>query len=84
MSRQNMFKAHHDLQAAAEYVARDLRDGDVVLIKGRPKERFSRVALVLMGRTVRCRIQTCNAFTTVRCDTCNMLERGWDGLRVDT
>jgi hypothetical protein len=68
------------LQAAAA-VGEDLGTGDVVLIKGRDTQRLDRVALALMGRAVRCDIAFCNAMP-MRCASCPMLERGWDGLRV--
>ena len=67
--------------AAAQALKQDLKLGDVVLIKGRDRQRLDRVALALAGRQARCGIETCTAKST-RCDRCPMLERGWDGLRV--
>ena len=53
-----------------------LREGDVVLIKGRASEKLDRIALSLMGRRVVCAIEFCDA--QLRCSECPMLERGWD------
>jgi UDP-N-acetylmuramoyl-tripeptide--D-alanyl-D-alanine ligase len=61
----------------------ELREGDVVLIKGRSTERLRRIVLALQGRPVRCDIPHCNA-GDIACDECGMLERGWEGLRVVT
>jgi UDP-N-acetylmuramoyl-tripeptide--D-alanyl-D-alanine ligase len=65
---------------AAELLREEIRPGDVVLIKGRSTQRLDRVALSLMGRTVRCGISYCNV--KVRCENCPMLERGWSGQKV--
>jgi len=53
-----------------------LREGDVVLIKGRASQKLDRIALSLMGRRVGCAIEFCDA--ELRCSECPMLERGWD------
>jgi hypothetical protein len=58
----------------------DLKEGDVVLIKGRSSQRLDRIALALAGRTVRCDIGFCNTIVTT-CRECPMLERGWKGRR---
>jgi hypothetical protein len=60
-------------RAAAE-IAADLGPGDVVLIKGRDTQRLDRVALLLAGRVVRCRLMECN-INLVRCDECDLLSR---------
>jgi len=62
---------------AADLLARDLRAGDVLLIKSGPYQRLDRVTLALAGRRVRCELVTCPA-TVLLCDRCPMLERGWD------
>ncbi len=61
---------------AAELLRQEIGPGDVVLIKGRGTQRLDRVALSLMGKTVRCRINYCNV--KGRCEHCPMLERGWN------
>ena len=53
-----------------------LREGDVVLIKGRASEKLDRIALALLGRRVGCSIEFCDA--ELRCAECPMLECGWD------
>lgn len=60
----------------------DLGPGDVVLIKGREKQRLDRISLALAGRHVQCELKWCNA--KVRCETCPMLERGWGSERAVT
>jgi UDP-N-acetylmuramoyl-tripeptide--D-alanyl-D-alanine ligase len=57
-----------------------IQPGDVVFIKGRDTQRLDRIALALAGRQVRCDLSFCKAMA-VRCETCPMLERGWEGLR---
>ena len=65
---------------AAEVLRDELGPGDVVLIKGRDNQKVERVAHSLMGRSVRCDIDFCDA--KVVCAECPMLERGWKGKRV--
>jgi SAM-dependent methyltransferase len=48
---------------------RDVRPGDVVLIKGRQEERLQRVALALAGRPVACALRTCESMN-LACDRC--------------
>jgi UDP-N-acetylmuramoyl-tripeptide--D-alanyl-D-alanine ligase len=79
LERDALVDAGRDALRAAEAVEDDLRPGDVVLLKGRDTQRLERVALALAGRRVRCEITHCDS--SPRCDTCPMLERGWDGLR---
>jgi UDP-N-acetylmuramoyl-tripeptide--D-alanyl-D-alanine ligase len=55
-----------------------LREGDVVLIKGRASEKLDRIALALMGHRVACAIEFCDV--EIRCSDCPMLERGWVAL----
>ena len=63
-----------------EILQRDLKPGDVVLIKGRDTQKLERVAFSLMGRKVSCDISFCDL--KVRCARCPMLERGWRGVKV--
>jgi UDP-N-acetylmuramoyl-tripeptide--D-alanyl-D-alanine ligase len=80
LRRDALINAERSVLKAVEALRGHLRPGDVVLIKGRDTERLDRVALLLMGRTVRCDIDFCRA--EVRCERCPMLERGWGGLKV--
>jgi UDP-N-acetylmuramoyl-tripeptide--D-alanyl-D-alanine ligase len=57
-----------------------LREGDVVLIKGRVSEKLDRITLSLIGRRVACAIEFCDA--ELRCSDCPMLERGWDKMQA--
>ena len=71
-----LFNAGKNLDAAVDALRRQLHPGDVVLIKGRNTQRMERISLALMGQTVNCKIEFCNAMGT-RCYRCPMLERGW-------
>jgi UDP-N-acetylmuramyl pentapeptide synthase len=77
MSRSATTKADDDLEKAFNALPADLAAGDVVLIKGRSSQRLARVSLFLLGRKVRCRIETCPLNTAAPCDRCQILERGW-------
>jgi len=76
-----LFDAGGSVQKAAEFLGNELRDGDIVLVKGRDTQRLERISLILTGRTVRCDIDFCDT-RIVSCEKCPMLERGWKGLRV--
>jgi UDP-N-acetylmuramoyl-tripeptide--D-alanyl-D-alanine ligase len=65
-----------DLMRAVEIVRAELQPGDVVLVKGRHRERLDRISLALTGRTVGCKLHWCD-LNTQSCGTCPMLERGW-------
>lgn len=82
LPRESVVNAGNSVPMAVKAVRDDLRSGDVVLIKGRDAQRLARVALVLMGRQVRCELKVCDA--KVECERCPMLERGWEGLRIVT
>jgi UDP-N-acetylmuramoyl-tripeptide--D-alanyl-D-alanine ligase len=72
--------AGKDVLDAVGILQNILAPGDVVLTKGRGNQRLERIALALTGRTVRCNISSCGAW--VRCESCPMLELGWNGLDV--
>jgi len=76
-----LVSAGNDVLKAAEVLKGDLGPGDVVLIKGRDNQRLDRVWLTLAGRSVRCDIDDCDSRGVI-CESCPMLERGWEGLRV--
>jgi UDP-N-acetylmuramoyl-tripeptide--D-alanyl-D-alanine ligase len=81
MKRDAMFDAGADLAAAVEFLRRELRKGDVVLIKGRDSQKLARIAYLLEGRKVGCTVTTCRN-RGPGCEACAMLERGWDGPAV--
>lgn len=70
-------KVGNDLEAAVAAIPQDLGPGDVILVKGRGSQRLARIALMLSGRRVGCRIVVCPMFEWVSCDHCGMLKRGW-------
>lgn len=74
----SMMDAERSVLKAVELLREDLRPGDVVLIKGCDTQRLDRITLALIGRKVRCDIDFCDT-RAVRCKTCPMLERGYDG-----
>lgn len=82
MGNDRLVNAGESLLEAAATLRRELRSGDVVLVKGRSTQKFERVVLALEGRNVVCDIPTCNF--RISCARCSMLERGWDGTRVVT
>lgn len=68
-------------QQAAAAVLRVLEPGDVLLVKGRGTQKLDRIRLILQGRRVRCELAFCNMRAT-DCESCPMLERGWEGRRA--
>ena len=64
--------AGRDVLSALELLRADLRDGDVVLIKGRMSQKMERITLGLLGRKVRCRRPECK-YKMVRCGRCPAL-----------
>lgn len=76
LPRSAIFRAGTSVFQVVEQLRDDLREGDVVLIKGRFDQRLERIALALSGQIVRCNIPFCDIKVTV-CEHCPMLERGW-------
>jgi UDP-N-acetylmuramoyl-tripeptide--D-alanyl-D-alanine ligase len=75
---ERIIDAGRDWRTAWQALESTVREGDVVLLKGRADQRLERIALVAAGRTVRCDLAFCNT-PLGRCDGCGMLERGWEG-----
>ncbi len=63
-----------DVQHAIELLAREVRAGDVILLKGQENDRLSRIALALAGAKVKCSRSTCTAYLQF-CDECPLLNR---------
>jgi UDP-N-acetylmuramoyl-tripeptide--D-alanyl-D-alanine ligase len=74
---------HANVHALAAALGSELREGDVVLLKGRTDQKFERVALILSGRTVRCTIRSCHV-RSFPCESCALLEAGWGKRRQVT
>jgi UDP-N-acetylmuramyl pentapeptide synthase len=77
MPRDAIVDAGRSTARATEILRRELRPGDVVLLKGRDTERLDRIALALLGERVACDVSFCDA--RKRCRACPMLARGWRG-----
>lgn len=75
--------ADNSAHNAAEILRRELKPGDVLLIKGLSNQRLERIALALTDRPVRCDIPECNV-KDIPCANCPMLERGWLGAPTVT
>jgi UDP-N-acetylmuramyl pentapeptide synthase len=71
------------VESARKRLPADLGPGDVVLIKGRRRQRLGRLALALAGRVVRCRLETCTMILT-DCHGCPRLERGWGEVPAES
>ncbi len=74
---------HADVLDLAAALGSELREGDVVLLKGRTDQKLERVALILSGRTVRCEIRSCHV-RSFPCESCALLETGWGNRRQVT
>ena len=74
---------HADVHALAAALGNELREGDVVLLKGRTDQKLERVALILSGRRVRCAIRSCHV-RSFPCERCALLETGWGQRRQVT
>lgn len=82
MPREAIVDAGRSTARATEILRRELRPGDVVLLKGRDTERLDRIALALLGERVVCDLPLCDA--RKRCAACPMLARGWRARRTAT
>lgn len=71
LSKKAMIDAKRDVLKVVGLLRRELKDGDVVLIKGRDTERLDRIALALSGQHVTCSRVVCGAVG--RCDGCPAL-----------
>jgi UDP-N-acetylmuramyl pentapeptide synthase len=81
MPRGALHHAGRSVLEATDRVRGLMREGDLVLIKGRDTQRLERIACALEGRRVNCDIDFCPTRIT-SCRDCPMLERGWRGRRV--
>jgi UDP-N-acetylmuramoyl-tripeptide--D-alanyl-D-alanine ligase len=63
--------AFYDIQGAAEFLQTELRDGDLVLLRGRTLDHMSRLYLAMLGE-VNCWLPTCKKM--IQCDHCPELK----------
>ena len=66
---------HSDLYEAAKYLKSELREGDLVLLRGRGTEHLSRIFFAQFGE-IGCWETHCSK--TIVCDHCNELRPGFD------
>jgi UDP-N-acetylmuramoyl-tripeptide--D-alanyl-D-alanine ligase len=64
-----------DVVEAARELDNEVREGDVVLLKGHSTDHLSRIVLRLRGMDVRCRTATCAIKGPDWCDVCPLLSR---------
>jgi UDP-N-acetylmuramyl pentapeptide synthase len=76
LPRDRFLHAGPGVHDAIAVLRRELRPGDLVLLKGRSTQCLQRVALALMGRTVRCAIPHCRLDHRT-CDSCPLLGHRW-------
>jgi UDP-N-acetylmuramoyl-tripeptide--D-alanyl-D-alanine ligase len=74
---------HANVFMLAETLKNELKEGDVVLLKGRTNQKLERTALILSGRTVRCGISSCH-IRSFPCEICPLVETGWGTRRPVT
>lgn len=74
MNRDALIYADSRVNKAAELLKDELKEGDVVLIKGRSSQRFSRIALSLMEKKVHCNVKYCD-LKIMYCDWCPLLDK---------
>jgi UDP-N-acetylmuramoyl-tripeptide--D-alanyl-D-alanine ligase len=67
-----------DLGQAIGLLRETLRAGDVVLVKGRDRQKLLRIAMALAGQQVGCTTAYCPIQYT-HCPFCPMLKNGWGG-----
>jgi UDP-N-acetylmuramoyl-tripeptide--D-alanyl-D-alanine ligase len=70
MAKDRLIDAGRSWQVAAEYLRNTLREGDVVLVKGRDTQRLDRISLSLLGQEVRCDRTECEL---PACEGCPLL-----------
>ncbi|MFB3776851.1 MAG: Mur ligase family protein [Bryobacteraceae bacterium] len=80
MSHDAIVDAGADLGETIGLLRETLGPGDVVLLKGRGRQKLERVAMALDGRQVGCTTAYCPA-RSAHCPICPMLEKGWTGCR---
>jgi len=73
MNAENIFRIKSDPISIRPLLPDDLGPGDVILVKGRSENRFSRLSLLLMGKQVECRLEKCRFTLAVDCQGCELL-----------
>ena len=76
MDRSKFTYAGSSIDETIAILRRELKEGDVVLVKGTSSQRLERVILALQGSNVLCPVKTCHVNSAVRCAVCPVLERG--------
>lgn len=70
--REKIHEAGRHVLPVIDVLKKELRPGDVVLLKASTQQRFRRIALALRGVQVTCRIERCN-LSNMDCENCPRL-----------
>lgn len=71
MPREAMHSVPESPLEALGALPRDLGPGDVILVKGRDRQRLERISLALMGRSISCTVPDCTTRFSLRCEECD-------------
>jgi len=74
MDREKIAYVGSRIQPAIDILKEELREGDLVLIKGSGSQWFRRISLSLMGKEVKCGVKYCRV-RTLSCDVCPLLNQ---------
>jgi len=69
LAREKIVRCRGNLADPTARLRRELGPGDVVLLKGRHKQRLERIAFALAGKEIPCTLPTCDAIN-LPCDRC--------------
>jgi len=72
MDRESIVECGSRWEKAFEAVRAEIRDGDVVLVKGRADQELRRASLALRGKDVQCSVKSCK-IPVDKCDDCPFL-----------
>jgi len=82
MDRKNIVHCGSRWEKASELLKCELRAGDVLLIKGRADQKFRRIVLKMLGKDVKCSVQSCDMVVDM-CDRCPFFSQESTALEND-
>jgi len=74
MMRESIMRVGEGVGEAIRVLRQEVRDGDVVLLKGAATQRLERIRLALQGTTVRCPATECKV-RSFTCETCPLRDQ---------